>query len=128
MFWPKSNRFTYNLTILPSILIIFSKILHSISYVTWITLQLHIPSTQWVSTSYVVFMATNTLKPMMQFVTPLSPLHEMLVSTWDKNNTCTSSNHIQLLSLTNQHYAYQRWHSHFSQRYHCQPNMNKFIP
>ncbi len=63
----------------------------------------------------------------MQFATPLSPLHEMLVSTWDKNNTCASFNHIQLLSLMSRHYAYQRWHSHLSQRYHCQPNMNKLI-
>jgi hypothetical protein len=31
-------------------------------------------------------MATNALKPMMQFATPLPSLHEMLVSTWDKNN------------------------------------------
>ncbi len=46
----------------------------------------HIPSTLWVSTFYVVFMATNTLEPMMQFKTPLPPLHEMLASMWDKNN------------------------------------------
>jgi len=39
-----------------------------------------------VSTFYVVFMATSTRKPMMQFVTLLLPLHEMLFSTWDKNN------------------------------------------
>jgi hypothetical protein len=45
----------------------------------------HIPSTLWVSTSYIVFMAMNKLKPMMQFITPLSSLHEMLVSTWNKN-------------------------------------------
>jgi hypothetical protein len=31
-------------------------------------------------------MATNALEPMMQFVTPLLPLHKMLVSMWDKNN------------------------------------------
>jgi hypothetical protein len=31
-------------------------------------------------------MATNPLEPMMQFATPLLPFHEMLVSTWDKNN------------------------------------------
>jgi hypothetical protein len=38
------------------------------------------------STSYVVFMATSTWKPMMQFVTLLLPLHEMLFSMWDKKN------------------------------------------
>ncbi len=42
----------------------------------------HIPWTLWVSTSYLVFMATNAL----QFMTPLPPICEMLVSTWDKNN------------------------------------------
>jgi hypothetical protein len=44
----------------------------------------HIPSTLWVSTSYVVLMATNILEPMMKFVTPLPPLCEMLISTWDE--------------------------------------------
>jgi hypothetical protein len=66
------------------------------------------------TTFYVVFMATNALEPMMQFVTRLSPLHEMLTSIWDKTITCTSFNHIQLLSSTCQHCVYQRWHSHFS--------------
>jgi hypothetical protein len=28
----------------------------------------------------------RALEPMMQFSTPLPPLHEMLVSTWDKNS------------------------------------------
>jgi hypothetical protein len=46
----------------------------------------HIALTLWVSTFYVVLMATNTLEPMMQFATPLLPLHEMLVSMWDENN------------------------------------------
>jgi hypothetical protein len=46
----------------------------------------HIPSTLWVSTSYIVFMAMNALEPMMQFTTPWPPLHKMLVSTWDENN------------------------------------------
>jgi hypothetical protein len=40
----------------------------------------HIPSTLCVSTFYIVFMATNALEPMMQFMTRLSPLHEMLAS------------------------------------------------
>ncbi len=41
--------------------------------------------------------------------------------------TCASFKHIQLLLLTNQHCAHQRWHSHFSWCYHCQPNMSGFI-
>jgi len=45
-----------------------------------------IPSTLWVSTFYVAFVATSAWKPMMQFVTLLLPLCEMLVSTWDENN------------------------------------------
>jgi hypothetical protein len=40
----------------------------------------HVPSTLWVSTSYIVFMVTNALEPIMQFETPLPPLHKMLVS------------------------------------------------
>jgi hypothetical protein len=46
----------------------------------------HIALTLWVSTFYVVLMATNALEPMLQFATPLPPLREMLVSTWDENN------------------------------------------
>ncbi len=58
----------------------------------------HIPSTLWISTSYVVFMATNALEPMMQFATPLLPLHEMLASTWDENNyNCFLQPHSSLL-------------------------------
>jgi hypothetical protein len=30
-------------------------------------------------------MVMNALEPMMQFVTPLLPLREMLVSMWDEN-------------------------------------------
>jgi hypothetical protein len=45
-------------------------------------------------------MATNTLEPMMQFTTPLSPLHEMLVSMWNENNyipsTTFNSSHRQV--------------------------------
>jgi len=49
----------------------------------------HIQSTLWVSTSYIVLMATNTLEPMMQFTTSLPPLCEMLASAWDENNLTT---------------------------------------
>jgi hypothetical protein len=73
----------------------YPNFLHNISYVTWTTpsfyckhpsMCAHISLTLWVSTSYIMFMATNALEPMMHFMTPLSPLREMLVSTWDKNN------------------------------------------
>jgi hypothetical protein len=82
------------------------------------------PLTLWVSISYVVFMVMNTLEPMMQFATPLLPLHEMLVSTWEQLHF--SFNHIQLLWSMSQHCVYQRWHSHLSQRCHCWPNASGF--
>jgi hypothetical protein len=46
----------------------------------------HIPLTLWVSIFYIMFMTMNTLEPMMQFMTPLLPLLEMLTFTWDENN------------------------------------------
>jgi hypothetical protein len=46
----------------------------------------HISLTLWVSTSYVMLIATNTQEPMMQFITALLPLCEMLASMWDENN------------------------------------------
>ncbi len=46
----------------------------------------HIPSTLWVSISYIMPLATNAQKPMMQFTTPLLPLCGMLVSMWGENN------------------------------------------
>jgi hypothetical protein len=79
----------------------------------------HIPLILWVSTSYVVLMKTNTLEPMMQFVTPLLPLHKMLASTRDKNNFMRFLQYIQILSLTSQHCVYQRWHSHPNRCCHC---------
>ncbi len=39
---------------------------------------------------------------------------------------CASFNHIQFLLLMNRHCVYQRWHSHLSQRCHCQPNSSGF--
>jgi hypothetical protein len=68
----------------------------------------------------------NALEPMMQSLTPLPPLHEMLVSMWDENNYMRFLNHIQLLSLMSWHCAYQRWHFHFNPHCHCQPNVNGF--
>ncbi len=46
----------------------------------------HIPLTLWIFISHVVLITTDTLEPIMQFATPLSPLHEMLTFTWDENN------------------------------------------
>jgi hypothetical protein len=44
-----------------------------------------------------------------------------------KTITYASFNHIELLSLTNWHYAYQRWHLHLSERCYCWSNVIKFI-
>jgi hypothetical protein len=46
----------------------------------------HTPLTLWVFTFYIAPMAMNTYGSMMQFVTPLSPLREMLASMWDEDN------------------------------------------
>jgi hypothetical protein len=94
MLWPKGGCLAYNSTDLPNLLVIFPILFHNTSYVTWIypILQLqasfdvyaHIPSTLWVSIFYVVLMATNALEPMVQFVTLLLPLHEMLLVGWEQ--------------------------------------------
>jgi hypothetical protein len=31
---------------------------------------------------------------------------------WDEKIACASFNHIQLLSLSSQHYVHQKWHPH----------------
>jgi hypothetical protein len=41
--------------------------------------------------------------------------------------TCTSFNHVQLLSLMNQNFAHQKWHLHFSQCCHCRSNASGFF-
>jgi hypothetical protein len=43
-----------------------------------------------------------------------------------KTITCISFNHIQLLSLTNQHCVYQKWHLNLNRCCHCWPNTSKF--
>jgi hypothetical protein len=77
------------------------------------------PINLWVSTSYVMLMATNTQKLMMQFVTPLLSLCGMLVPCGVKTITFASFKHIQFLSLTSQYCAHQIWHLHFSQHCNC---------
>jgi hypothetical protein len=46
----------------------------------------HILLTLWVFIFYVVVMAMNAHESIMQFMTPLLLLCEMLTSTWDENN------------------------------------------
>jgi hypothetical protein len=41
--------------------------------------------------------------------------------------TYTSFNHIELLSLTSRHCAYQKWCSPLSKCCHCRPNVTRFI-
>jgi len=44
-----------------------------------------------------------------------------------KTITCASFNHVQLLLLTNQHCAKQKWNLHLSWCCHYWPNANEFI-
>jgi hypothetical protein len=74
----------------------------------------HIPSTLWVSNFYIAPITTNTLGPMMQLVTPLLPLCEMLTSTRMKTTTCVYFCHFQFFSLMNQHCVHQRWNLHLN--------------
>ncbi len=81
------NVLAYILINLPNLLIIFFNYFHNISNVLPHPLIASIPSTPWVSTFYVTFMATNKQEAMMQFAILLLPLHEMLASIWDENNS-----------------------------------------
>jgi len=87
----------------------------------------HFPSTLWVSTCYIMLMATNTLNPWCN----LHHLCGHCARCWfphgKKTIICTSFNHIQLLLSTTWHCAYQRWHSHFNRHCHYRPNTNEFI-
>jgi hypothetical protein len=136
MFWPKIGLLIYNSTSLPSLLIIFSSFFHNTSYATWTTPSFNcrhpllcVHTSHWpygYPLIYVVLMATSTLEPMMQFATPLSPLHEMLISMLDKKYYMRffqphSTPFVDKSTLC------QRWHSHFSQCCHCRPNLNIFI-
>jgi hypothetical protein len=57
-------------------------------------------------------MAVNTLEPMMWFITPLLPLHEMVVFTWDKNNYMRFLQPHSIPVLMNRHCVHQKWHLH----------------
>jgi hypothetical protein len=107
-FGPGASAWLITQPILTNLLIILPNFLHNIFLhdLDYPILQLqasfnvcaHIPLTLWVSISYVVFMATNTFEPMMQFTTRLLPLHKMLVSIWDENNyMCFLQPHSTLL-------------------------------
>ncbi len=72
-------------------------------------------------------MAMSSQEPMIQFVTPLLPLRGMLVSMWGENNhMCFFQTHstpfVNELTLCSPKMAFA-----FYQRYHCRPNMNRFI-
>jgi hypothetical protein len=43
-----------------------------------------------------------------------------------KTTTCASFKHVQFLSLTNWHYAHQKWHSHLNWHCHYQSNTSIF--
>jgi len=133
MFWPMHKRLAYSLTSLLAFQLsspIFYTPLH-----TWLKLThpsiTNIP--QCVYTHPIDLMGIHLLccvhgnECMMQFATPLSPLHEMWFPCGTRTITCISFNHIQLLESMNQHCVYQRWYLHLSWHYHCQLNASKFI-
>jgi hypothetical protein len=109
---PALEQMFYNLTNLPNLLIIFLAL--------WMWLKLphfqlhasldvcaHIPSTLWVSISYIMPMAMNTLGPMVQFTTFLLPLCKMLFSCGIKTITCVFFNDVQFLLLMSWHCAHK---------------------
>jgi hypothetical protein len=87
----------------------------------------HISLTLWVSTSYIVFITMNAHEPMMyssyQFCCHYA---KCWLPCGMKTTTCVSFNHVQLLSSTIQNCVHQRWHLHFNQHCHYQPNMSIF--
>jgi hypothetical protein len=127
----------YNSTSIPNLSIIFPIFLHNISYTTWIT-----PSFDYkhlsmcVHTShqpyeYPPFMLCSWQRTHWNPWCNSRHLYHHCVRCWfpcgTKIITCISFNHIQLLSLMNQHCVYQRWHSHLNRCCHCRPNVSKFI-
>jgi len=88
----KGMHLAYNSTNLPNLLIIFPNFLHNTSYMTWTTpsVILHCVCTHPINLMGIHLLhcvhGNQHTKTMMQFTTLLSPLHEMLVSTWKKNN------------------------------------------
>jgi len=64
------------------------------------------PSTLWVSTFYIMLMATSTQEPMMKFTIPLLSLRKMLASIWDENNDMRFE---QLHALPSTMFNYSRW-------------------
>ncbi len=87
MLWHKGRCLAYSLANLTNLFIIFPNFFHNTLNTTWIITSFNYKYLlMCVSTFYIVFMAMSAQEPMMQFATPLLPLHEMLVFTWDKNN------------------------------------------
>ncbi len=86
----------------------------------------NIPMALWVSTFYVVFMATNALEPKCNLRHLCCHCTRCWLSRRTKIITCVSFNHFELLLSTNQHCAYQRLHSHSNQHCHCRPNTSGF--
>jgi len=136
MFWPRGECLVYNSTSLPNLLIIFPNFFHNTLYAIRITPSFnYMHPSMCVHTShrpygYPPFMLCSW--QWMHWNPWCNSWH--LCCHWAKcwlpcvtrTITCTSFNHIQLLSSMNWHCAYQRRHSHFNQRCHCWPNASGF--
>ncbi len=136
MFWPRGKHLAYNSTDLPNLSIIFPNFFHSASNTIWTTPSFnckypfnacaHIPSTPWVSISYITIITTSAQEPMMEFMTPLLTLCEMMASTWDENNYIHFLQPCLTPFVNNQHCVHQRWHLYPRQCCYCQPNTKGF--
>jgi hypothetical protein len=125
-----------NSTNFPSFSIIFPSFLHNTLYAIWTTPSLNCkhPS-MCVHTSHQPYgYAPFTLCSWQQMHwnpwCNLQHLCHHCTRYWFPRGmrtiTCIFFNHIQLLSSTNWHCAYQRWHSHLSWHCHCWPNASGF--
>jgi hypothetical protein len=80
-----------------------------------------------VSTFYVAPMTMKAWAPVMQFVTLLLPLHEMLTSMWDENNDMRFLQPHSTLLVNKLTCVHQKWNSHLRWCCHCWSNTTKFI-
>jgi hypothetical protein len=128
MFWPKGKRLAYSSTNLPNLSIIFTSFLHNISYTTWTTPSLNCKHPHW-PYGYPPLMLCSWQWTHWNLCCNSQHLYYHCVRCWFPRGTriiiCIFFNHIQLLSLTNQHWSYQRWHLHLSRCCHYWPNANK---
>jgi hypothetical protein len=124
LLWPKGRHLAFISTNLPSYLIIFPSFLHNILYTIWNT-----PSFNCTHPSMCVHPSHRTYGyPPLMLCSWQWTHWNPWCNSWHlcchyarcwfpcgtRIITCTSFNYIQLLSLMNWHYVYQKWCSYFS--------------